>query len=83
MHFPNLLKVTYTLFIVLKLNQKHLLKQKNVQKHTVEGPHPVANHSLHIQKIDPIRSVNDCIWTLTAYDAIAIGTLLFQRAYPQ
>jgi Na+-transporting NADH:ubiquinone oxidoreductase subunit A len=47
-----------------------------VQKHTAEGPHPVANPSLHIQKIDPIRSVDDVVWTVTAYDVMAIGYLL-------
>lgn len=55
---------------------KAFLNAKNVDKHTVEGPHPVANHSLHIQHIDPITSVNDCVWTLNAYDVVSIGTLL-------
>lgn len=65
----------------------HLVYRKNssckafaeaigVQKHTAEGPHPVANASLHIQKIDPIRSPDDNIWTLSAYDVAAIGHLL-------
>lgn len=49
-----------------------------VQKHTAEGPHPIANASLHIQKIDPIRSVDDLIWTLTAYDVVSIGHLLIR-----
>lgn len=47
-----------------------------VNKHTAEGPHPIANSSLHIQEIDPIRSVEDIVWTLTAYDVVAIGYLL-------
>lgn len=47
-----------------------------VKKHTAEGPHPVANASLHIQKIDPIRSVNDSVWTISAYDVASIGSLL-------
>ena len=47
-----------------------------VQHHTAEGPHPIANASLHIQEIDPIRSPEDVIWTLTAYDVAAIGHLL-------
>lgn len=49
---------------------------QNVQKHTVEGPHPVANASLHIQKIDPITSSEDIVWTLSARDVVAIGHLL-------
>ena len=41
--------------------------------HTVEGPHPAANPSLHIQKIAPIRSSKDLIWTATALDTIRLG----------
>lgn len=52
------------------------LDAQNVQKHTVEGPHPVANASLHIQKIDPITAVDDIVWTLSARDVVAIGYLL-------
>lgn len=53
----------------------------NVQKHTAEGPHPIANSSLHIQRIDPIRSVEDVVWTLTALDVVAIGYLLTKGKY--
>lgn len=52
-----------------------------VQKHTAEGPHPVANASLHIQRIDPIRSVDDVVWTLSARDVVAIGHLLTKGRY--
>ena len=55
---------------------KAFTNAQGVEKHTVEGPHPVANHSLHIQHIDPILHPNDCVWTLNAYDVISIGTLL-------
>lgn len=55
---------------------KAFTEAQGIQKHTAEGPHPIANTSLHIQKIDPIRSVDDIIWTLTAYDVAAIGHLL-------
>jgi Na+-transporting NADH:ubiquinone oxidoreductase subunit A len=48
----------------------------HVQKHTAEGPHPISNASLHIQKIDPIQSVHDNIWTLNVWDVISIGYLL-------
>jgi Na+-transporting NADH:ubiquinone oxidoreductase subunit A len=37
------------------------LEAKGVQIHTAEGPHPIANPSLHIQQLDPIRSVDDVI----------------------
>jgi Na+-transporting NADH:ubiquinone oxidoreductase subunit A len=50
----------------------------NIIKHTAEGPHPIANASLHIQKIDPIRSADDIIWTISAYDVASIGSLLIK-----
>lgn len=55
---------------------KAFINAQGVERHTVEGPHPVANQSLHIQHIDPISHPNDCIWTLNAYDVVSIGTLL-------
>lgn len=52
------------------------LDAKNVQKHTVEGPHPSANPSLHIQHIDPIHSSDVTVWTLNARDVVSIGYFL-------
>jgi Na+-transporting NADH:ubiquinone oxidoreductase subunit A len=54
---------------------------KNVQLHTAEGPHPIANPSLHIQQIDPILSPEDVIWTLNVHDVVSIGFLL-AHGYP-
>jgi len=54
---------------------------QNVEKHTTEGPHPVANHSLHIEHIDPITSVDHIIWTVTAHDVVSIGYLLTKGRY--
>jgi Na+-transporting NADH:ubiquinone oxidoreductase subunit A len=54
---------------------------KHVQKHTVEGPHPIANASLHIQYIRPICSAEDVIWTLSAHDVLCIGYLLMEGRY--
>lgn len=54
---------------------------KNVVTHTAEGPHPIANQSIHIQKIDPILSVNDSVWTLNAHDVVCIGHLLTTGKY--
>lgn len=48
----------------------------NVQKHTIEGPHPIGTHSVHIHYIDPIRGADDLIWTLNAHDVVAIGEQL-------
>lgn len=47
-----------------------------VVKHTANGPHPVANQSLHIQEIDPIQKPEDVVWTVTAWDVVAIGHFL-------
>lgn len=54
---------------------------KNVQKHTAEGPHPISNHSVHIQEIDPIRSPEDVVWTLNAHQVVKIGHLLLKGRY--
>jgi len=54
---------------------------KNVEKHTAEGPHPVANSSLHIQTIDPVLSSNDVIWTLDALTVVSIGFLITHGRY--
>lgn len=55
---------------------KAFLEALHVEKHTIEGPHPIGNPSVHIQKIDPIRTANDNVWTLTALDVVAIGHLI-------
>lgn len=47
-----------------------------VQRHTVSGPHPASNPSLHIQKIDPINSPEDVVWVVSALDVVRIGHLL-------
>lgn len=56
-------------------------KAQNVQTHTVEGPHPVANASLHIERIDPIRNGDDNVWTLSALAVVGIGHLLLHGKY--
>lgn len=52
------------------------LEAKGVQHHTAEGPHPIANASLHIDRIDPIRSSEDVVWTLNAHAVAALGYFL-------
>ncbi|MCB1134936.1 MAG: Na(+)-translocating NADH-quinone reductase subunit A [Chlamydiia bacterium] len=42
-------------------------------KHTVAGPHPAGNASVHIHHFDPIKGADDSVWTLTAQDVVAIG----------
>ncbi len=46
---------------------------EHVEAHTAEGPHPVANHSVHIHHIDPIEHPEDIVWTLNTLDVICIG----------
>jgi Na+-transporting NADH:ubiquinone oxidoreductase subunit A len=46
---------------------------QRVRLHTAEGPHPVANASLHIQLIDPILKLHDVVWTIDPHGVIAIG----------
>lgn len=57
------------------------LEAEGVQKHTAEGPHPIANVSLHIAHIDPIRSPEEVIWTLSAHDVVAMGYFLMHGQY--
>ena len=57
------------------------LEAKGVQKHLVEGPHPIANVSLHIERIDPILSAEDVIWTVDVHTVVAIGYFLLRGQY--
>ena len=54
---------------------------QGVQKHTVEGPHPISAPSLHIQVIDRIQSPEDVIWSLNAHDVVMIGKLVTEGIY--
>lgn len=54
---------------------------KNVHVHSAEGPHPIANPSVHIQYIDPISRTDDIVWTLDARTVVAIGHLLTKGQY--
>lgn len=57
------------------------LQAKEVVLHTAAGPHPAANHSVHIQAIDPIRSYEDVVWALSAHDVVVIGHYLRTGRY--
>lgn len=54
---------------------------QQVAIHTIEGPHPIGTHSLHIQQIDPITSAEEVVWTVSVHQVIAIGMLLIQGRY--
>lgn len=55
---------------------KSFYEAKDVHLHTVEGPHPAANPSLHIQAIAPLLSQDDIVWSLTAHDVTCLGRLI-------
>ena len=57
------------------------LNAQRVKHHTVEGPHPVANSSLHIERIDPILSVNDIVWTVNTHAVVSIGYFIMHGSY--
>lgn len=52
---------------------------KEVIHHTAEGPHPIANPSVHIQAICPIETSADIVWTLDVWAVIAIGVALLEN----
>lgn len=54
---------------------------KNVETHTVRGPHPAGTHSLHIHKIAPIATSEDYVWTLSVIDVLTIGKLIKEGRY--
>lgn len=60
---------------------KPFIDAKNVEKHTVSGPHPAANPSIHISSIDPIQLYTDVVWTVDVVGVIAIGHLINQGRY--
>lgn len=54
---------------------------KNCHRHTAEGPHPIGNSSVHIYWIRPIRTIEDCVWTLNTNDVITIGKMFKEGKY--
>ncbi len=49
--------------------------------HSANGPHPIANPSIHIDYINPIEKTDMRIWTLSAYDVICIGSLFHEGKF--
>ena len=49
---------------------------KGLQQHTVSGPHPSGNSSVHIHAIDPIKKNDEVVWTISLLDVIAMGAFL-------
>lgn len=62
-------------------HSKAFTQAQGVVKHTAQGPHPIGTHSLHIQRIDPIRNPDDLVWVLNVQDVVMIGHLLLAGKY--
>ena len=55
---------------------KAFTEAQGAQIHSAEGPHPIANPSVHIHQIDPITSSKDIVWTVSTLDVVCIGHYL-------
>ena len=71
------------LSILSQIAPCHLVSQEDVflsfagvAHHRALGPHPVGDHSVHIEAISPIRGIEDCLWTTSIHGVIAVGMLL-------
>lgn len=54
---------------------------ENVKKHTAEGPHPIGNVSIHVERLSPIFHADEVVWTIDAEDVLRIGRLLQRGIY--
>lgn len=53
-------------------------KEKGIERHTVSGPHPIGNLSLHIAVLHPKPSLEKPIWTIDCEGVLAVGKALSQ-----
>lgn len=72
-----------------KIAPCHLVSQggpfdrvSNVTHHSIKGPHPAGMTSVHIDRISPIKGVDDCVWTIGIDGVSAIGSVLGQGEWP-
>ena len=59
-----------------------LLQAKHCEHHTISGPHPSGQVSVHIHHIDPIISLDDVVWTLDVEVLLSLGHLICHRELP-
>lgn len=59
-----------------------LKELKNCFHHTVSGPYPSHQPSVHIHHIDPIRSLEDVVWSIELETVLALGQLLCEGTLP-
>lgn len=62
-------------------NCQAFLNARSCERHTVSGPHPCGNASVHIHHIDPITSIEDVVWTISAKGVVTIGDLVLNGRY--
>lgn len=67
--------------IHLILREKTDIDVEGVEKHTVKGPHPSSNPSIHIHHILPILKANDYTWTIDVEGVVTIGRLMLEGTY--
>ena len=59
----------------LVYNDDLFIQFTNCEPHKILGPHPIESPSIHIMAIDPIKDVNDVVWSLDVYDVLSIGSV--------
>jgi Na+-transporting NADH:ubiquinone oxidoreductase subunit A len=63
-----------------KKNSEIFTQAKNVEITYFEGPHPVGNVGVQINKISPINK-GEVVWTLKAQDVLTLGKLFNDGVY--
>lgn len=63
-----------------KTFSKVFLNAKNVEINSFQGPHPVGNVSVHINRLDPINK-GDIVWYVNPQDILIIGRLFTTGKY--
>jgi Na+-transporting NADH:ubiquinone oxidoreductase subunit A len=53
---------------------------RNVEQHTISGPHPAGNVGVQIHHIEPINR-GEVVWTVSPYGIIQIGKLFLDGRY--
>ena len=61
-------------------NCETLTSARNVNLHTVNGPHPSGNVGIHIHHIDPWKP-NEVIWVVNAQHVLTLGDLFLKGVY--
>jgi len=62
------------LHLGIKAGNKHFSTIKNAEITSYEGPHPIGNVGIQINKISPINK-GEVVWTVNAQDVLFIGRL--------